>query len=50
MTGAWLTLNATVGAFPGVINTVLGVESSGVNTGILIELRSRQRSIRLLAC
>jgi MFS family permease len=29
-------LNATVGAFPGVINTVLGVESSGVNTGILI--------------
>jgi sugar transport protein len=25
-----------VGAFPGVINTVLGVESSGVNTGILI--------------
>jgi MFS family permease len=36
MTGAWLTLNATVGAFPGVINTVLGVESSGVNTGILI--------------
>jgi MFS family permease len=36
MTGAWLTLNATVGAFPGVINTVLGVESSGVNTGTLI--------------
>src|SRR6516164_7725491 len=29
MTGAWLTLNATV-------NAVLGVKSSGVNTGILI--------------
>jgi hypothetical protein len=40
MTGAWLTLNATVGAFPGVINTVLGVESSGVNTGILIDARN----------
>lgn len=36
VTGAWLTLNATVGALPGVINTVLGVKSSGVNTGILI--------------
>jgi MFS family permease len=36
MTGAWLTLNATVGALPGVINAVLGVKSSGVNTGILI--------------
>ena len=36
MTGAWLTLNATVGALPGVINTILGVKSSGVNTGILI--------------
>src|SRR6266516_2619793 len=36
MTGAWLTLNATVGAVPGVINAVLGVKSSGVNTGILI--------------
>src|SRR5919109_1470193 len=36
MTGAWLTLNATVGALPGVINAVLGVQSSGVNTGILI--------------
>jgi len=36
MTGAWLTLNATVGALPGVINAVLRVKSSGVNTGILI--------------
>jgi MFS family permease len=36
MTGAWLTLNATVGALPGVINTILGVKSSGVNTGIII--------------
>jgi hypothetical protein len=36
MTGAWLTLNATVGALPGVINTILGVKSSGVNTGTLI--------------
>jgi hypothetical protein len=36
MTGAWLTLNATVGALPGVINNILGVKSSGVNTGILI--------------
>jgi MFS family permease len=36
MTGAWLTLNATVGALPGVINTVLGANSSAVNNGILI--------------
>jgi MFS family permease len=36
MNGAWLTLNATVGALPGVINTILGVTSSDVNTGILI--------------
>jgi MFS family permease len=36
MTGAWLTLDATVGALPGVINTVLGVKSSDVNTGILV--------------
>jgi hypothetical protein len=36
MTGAWLTLKATVGALPGVTNAVLGVKSSGVNTGILI--------------
>jgi len=35
MMGARLTLNATVGALPGVINTMLGVKSSGVNTGIL---------------
>jgi MFS family permease len=36
MTGAWLTLDATVAALPGVINTVLGVQSHAVNTGILI--------------
>jgi predicted MFS family arabinose efflux permease len=36
MSGAWLTLDATVAAVPGVINTVLGVESPDVNTGILI--------------
>ena len=36
MSGAWLTLNATIGALPGVINTILGVKSSDVNTGILI--------------
>jgi predicted MFS family arabinose efflux permease len=36
MSGAWLTVNATIGALPGVINTVLGVKSSDVNTGILI--------------
>jgi predicted MFS family arabinose efflux permease len=35
MSGAWLTLNATIGALPGLI-TVLGVKSSDVNTGILI--------------
>jgi MFS family permease len=36
MNGAWLSLNATVGALPGVINTILGVQSSDVNTGILL--------------
>ncbi len=36
MNGAWLTLNSTVGALPGVINTILGVNSSDVNTGILL--------------
>ncbi len=36
MTGAWLTLNATVGALSGLINVVLGVKSSSVNIGILI--------------
>jgi MFS family permease len=36
MSGAWLTLDATVAALPGVINTVLGVKSPDVNTGILI--------------
>jgi MFS family permease len=36
MTGAWLTLDATVAALPGVLNTVLGVKSPDVNTGIVI--------------
>lgn len=36
MSGAWLTLNATLGALPGVIDTFLGMKSSDVNTGILI--------------
>jgi MFS family permease len=36
VSGAWLTLDATVAALPGVINTVLGVKSSVVNTGIMI--------------
>jgi MFS family permease len=36
MSGAWLTLDATVAALPAVINTVLGVNSPDVNTGILI--------------
>jgi MFS family permease len=36
MSGAWLTMDATVAALPGVINTVLGVKSPDVNTGILI--------------
>jgi MFS family permease len=36
MSGAWLTLDATVAALPGVINTVLGVKSPDVNTGIMI--------------
>jgi MFS family permease len=36
MSGAWLTLDATVAALPSVINTVLGVKSPDVNTGILI--------------
>ena len=36
VSGAWLTLDATVAALPGVINTVLGVTSTDVNTGILI--------------
>jgi MFS family permease len=36
MSGAWLTLDATVAALPGVIDTVFGVKSSDVNTGILI--------------
>ena len=36
MSGAWLTLNATVGALPGVIETVLGARSTGVNKGIML--------------
>jgi MFS family permease len=36
MSGAWLTLDTTVAALPGVINTVLGVKSPNVNTGMLI--------------
>jgi MFS family permease len=36
MSGAWLTIDATVAVLPGVINTVLGVNSPDVNTGILI--------------
>lgn len=35
MSGAWLTLDATVGALPGIM-TVLGGEVSVVNTGTLI--------------
>jgi MFS family permease len=36
VSGAWLTLDATVAALPAVINSVLGVKSTAVNTGILI--------------
>jgi Na+/melibiose symporter-like transporter len=36
MSGAWLTVDATVAVLPGVINTVVGVKSPDVNTGILI--------------
>jgi MFS family permease len=36
MSGAWLTLDATVAALPGVVSTVLRVKSPDVNTGILI--------------
>lgn len=36
MSGAWLALDATVAALPGVINVVLGAQSHDVNTGILI--------------
>lgn len=35
MTGAWLTLNATVGALPGLAG-VLQVQGSAINTGTLI--------------
>jgi MFS family permease len=35
VSGAWLTLNTTVGALQGVVSTVLGAKSSSVNTGIL---------------
>lgn len=36
MSGTWLTLDATVAALPGVINTILGVKSPDANTGRLI--------------
>jgi MFS family permease len=36
MTGAWLTLNATIGTLSGMIHTVLGVKSAGVTIGILL--------------
>jgi predicted MFS family arabinose efflux permease len=36
MNGAWLTLNSTIGALPGVINTILGANSADVNTGVMI--------------
>jgi len=36
MTGAWLTLDATIGALPGVLGPVLGASASRVNTGILL--------------
>jgi MFS family permease len=36
MSGAWLTLDATVATFPGLFNTVYGVSSPDINTGILI--------------
>jgi MFS family permease len=36
MNGAWFTLNSTVGALPGVINTILGANSADVNTGVMI--------------
>lgn len=35
MTGAWLTLNATVGALPGLAD-VLNVSSSAINSGTLV--------------
>lgn len=35
MSGAWLTLDATIGALPGIIN-VLGGEVGDVNTGTLV--------------
>jgi MFS family permease len=36
MSGAWLSLDATVAALPGLVSTVLGVKSPDVNTGMLI--------------
>jgi len=36
MSGAWLTLDATVGALPGVLGTVLGASTAQVNAGILL--------------
>jgi len=36
MSGAWLTLDATVAALPGMVNAVLGVRSADANAGILL--------------
>jgi len=36
MSGAWLGVDVTVAALPGMANTVLGVKSADVNAGILI--------------
>src|SRR5579872_2568571 len=36
VSGAWLTLNSTIGVLPALINTILGIQSRDVNTGILI--------------
>jgi Na+/melibiose symporter-like transporter len=36
MSGAWLTLDATAAALPGIVNTVLKVKSPDVNAGMLI--------------
>lgn len=38
MSGAWLTLDATVVALPGVVNAILEVKSPNANTGMLIAL------------
>jgi MFS family permease len=36
VSGAWLTLNSTIGVLPALINTILGDPTRDVNTGILI--------------